>query len=74
MTKKHRNDGPTFAHSTIKKPRPLTPSPEQKQAELEQATRDSDKEKRFRQRLKEDPVGLFEEHLGPIEEYLKKKD
>jgi hypothetical protein len=72
VTKKHRNNGPTFAHSTIKKTRQQMRPPAQRQAATEQAARDAEKQKVFRQRLKKDPIGLIEEHLGPIKEYLKK--
>jgi hypothetical protein len=75
MTKKHPNDGPTFTHSTIKKPRRLAPSPSRRQAELDQAMRDAAKEKHFRQRMNEDPVGFMEETFGcSIAEYLEKKN
>jgi hypothetical protein len=70
---KHPNNGPTFSKSTINKPRGTAPSPERRQAALEQTMRDAEKEKRLRQRLKDDPVGLINETFGSIEEYLKKK-
>jgi hypothetical protein len=73
MSKRHPQNGPSLSDATIKKSRPNPPSPDRQQAALQQAMRDADKEKRFRQGLKEDPVGLIEEHLGSIADYLKNR-
>ena len=62
-----------MAHATYKVGRGPPPSPERRQAALEDAMRDAAKEKLFRQRMAEDPAGLIRERVGSIAEYLKQK-
>jgi hypothetical protein len=59
MTKKHHNDGPTFTPlSTKKKPRPTPPSPDRKQAQLDEDIRTAAKRRALNHELKTNP-GAF---------------
>jgi hypothetical protein len=50
MSNPHPNNGPSLSAPTYKNRRPaLAPSPERRQAELEQAARDAAKHRRLRQ-------------------------
>lgn len=51
MSKKWKDNGPTFSQSPLQRrlPRQIIPTPEQRQAELDQAARDAAKSRSFHQ-------------------------
>ena len=69
MSNRHPDNGSTFSKATYKASRPGPPSPERRQAELEQATRDAAKGRRFWQMAHNDPVAWITEYF---KEYFKK--
>jgi hypothetical protein len=63
MSNRHSDNGSTFSKATYKASRPGLPSSERRRAELEQATRNAARERRFWQMAHNDPVAWIKEYF-----------
>jgi hypothetical protein len=61
MSKRHPNNGPTFSDSTIKKPRPVTPSPGRIAADMDEKAREAATYRRMHKLLATDPAAAVAE-------------